>query len=64
MAALARQHNDANVLCLGAKVTPPEPAKKIVDAFLNAHFEGGRHERRIIKMENITSASRTQPEIR
>ena len=56
MAALARQHNDANVLCLGAKVTPPELAKKIVDAFLNAHFEGGRHERRINKMENTASS--------
>ncbi len=55
MAALARQHNNANVLCLGAKITPPDLAKKIVDAFLSAHFEGGRHERRIIKMENIAS---------
>ena len=55
MATLARQHNDANVICLGAKVTPPELAKKIVTAFLSAHFEGGRHERRINKMENIAS---------
>jgi len=50
-ASLARQHNDANVLCLGADHTPPDAAKKIVEAFLNAHFEGGRHERRVIKME-------------
>ena len=57
MALLARQHNNANVLCLGAKITPPDLAKKIVDAFLAAHFEGGRHERRIIKMENIASSS-------
>jgi glycine hydroxymethyltransferase len=57
MALLARKHNDANVLCLGAKITPPELAKRIVDAFLSAHFEGGRHERRINKMENIASAS-------
>ena len=56
MAALARQHNDANVLCLGARVTPPELAKRIVDTFLNSQFEGGRHERRIIKMENTASA--------
>jgi RpiB/LacA/LacB family sugar-phosphate isomerase len=55
MAGLARQHNNANVLCLGGKVTPPELAKKIVDSFLAAHFEGGRHERRLIKMESITS---------
>jgi RpiB/LacA/LacB family sugar-phosphate isomerase len=51
MAALARQHNNANVLCLGAINTPPETAKRIVDTFLSARFEGGRHERRIIKME-------------
>ena len=51
MAALAREHNNANVLCLGARVTPPDLAKKIVDAFLAAHFEGGRHERRVKKME-------------
>ncbi len=57
MATLSRQHNDANVLCLGAKITPPDLAKKIVDAFLNAHFEGGRHERRIIKMENIAASA-------
>jgi RpiB/LacA/LacB family sugar-phosphate isomerase len=56
MAGLARQHNNANVLCLGAKVTPPDLAKKIVDAFLAAHFEGGRHERRINKMENPTAS--------
>ena len=50
-AALTRQHNDANVLCLGAKNTPTDSAKEIVDAFLNARFEGGRHERRVHKME-------------
>ncbi|MDB6017842.1 MAG: glycine hydroxymethyltransferase [Pedosphaera sp.] len=55
MALLARQHNNANILCLGAKITPPDLAKKIVDAFLSAHFEGGRHERRVNKMENIAS---------
>ncbi len=58
MAALARQHNNANVLCLAAKFTPPEIAKKIVDAFLNAHFEGGRHERRLNKMENFVHSHR------
>jgi RpiB/LacA/LacB family sugar-phosphate isomerase len=50
-ATLARRHNDANVLCLAAKTTPLESAKAIVDAFLAAKFEGGRHERRIKKME-------------
>jgi RpiB/LacA/LacB family sugar-phosphate isomerase len=51
MAMLARQHNNANVLCLGATVTGPDHAKKIVEAFLAARFEGGRHERRVSKME-------------
>jgi len=50
-ASVARQHNDANVVCFGAKNTSPDHAKKIVEAFLNAHFEGGRHERRVSKME-------------
>ena len=56
MALTAHRHNNANILCLGGKVTTPETARKIVDAFLNAHFEGGRHERRINKMENIASS--------
>jgi glycine hydroxymethyltransferase len=50
-AARARQHNNANVLCLAGQTTPPEEAAKIVDAFLSARFDGGRHERRINKME-------------
>src|SRR5690606_1145002 len=54
MADLARRHNDANVLCIGGKITPPEQAKRILDAFLAAQFEGGRHERRVNKMENST----------
>jgi glycine hydroxymethyltransferase len=59
-AALSREHNNANVLCLGARNTSPEQAGKIVDAFLAAHFEGGRHERRVCKMEasEIPASSR------
>jgi len=50
IASLARQHNNANVLCLPARfITEPE-AKEIVNAFLSAHFEGGRHERRVEKI--------------
>jgi len=41
----------ANVLCLAGESTAPEEARRIVDAFLNAKFEGGRHERRVNKME-------------
>jgi glycine hydroxymethyltransferase len=50
-AARARQHNNANVLCLAGKATAPDEAARIVDAFLGARFEGGRHQRRINKME-------------
>jgi glycine hydroxymethyltransferase len=50
-AAVVRQHNDANILCLASKTTAPDLAKKIVDTFLSARFEGGRHERRVSKVE-------------
>ena len=50
-AAIMRQHNDANVICLSGKRTPLDLAKKIVDAFIAAKFEGGRHERRVLKMD-------------
>ena len=50
-ATLARQHNDANILCLAGKSLAPQEAISIVEAFLAAQFEGGRHERRINKME-------------
>ncbi len=55
MASLSRQHNNANVLCLGSKITSPEEAKRILGAFLAARFEGGRHERRVNKMETSTT---------
>ncbi len=51
LALLARRHNDANILCLGAKTTSPELAATIVRAFVSAAFEGGRHERRRDKLE-------------
>jgi ribose 5-phosphate isomerase B len=46
-AEAARRHNDANVLCLAARLTAPHLARALVDAFLAAPFEGGRHQRRI-----------------
>jgi len=49
-AKLSREHNNANVLALGARVTPPERALDIVRTFLKTAFEGGRHERRINKI--------------
>ena len=66
-AELARQHNNANVLCLGGRETSPEQARQIVDAFVNARFEGGRHERRVNKLEAVGAIdlrlSRVDPEI-
>lgn len=49
-AALARRHNDANVLCLGARVIGVETAKFCLGQFLGAEFEGGRHVKRVEKM--------------
>ena len=49
-AKFARRHNDANILCLGARMTGVELAKAIIEAFLTTGFEGGRHKRRIDKI--------------
>ncbi|MFZ9855336.1 MAG: ribose 5-phosphate isomerase B [Limisphaerales bacterium] len=53
MARLTRQHNDANVLCLGARNNSTAECIKILHAFLESRFEGGRHERRIKKIEDM-----------
>lgn len=50
LGALARQHNNANVLCLPARFISEETAFEIVDAFLTARFEGGRHQNRVDKI--------------
>ncbi len=51
MAALAREHNDANVLCLGSRLVDEVAAKKILWTFLETPFGGGRHGRRVEKIE-------------
>ena len=51
-AGLSRRHNDANVLCFGAKYVDLPTALACVEAFLAAGFEGGRHARRVDKMES------------
>ncbi|HOY28895.1 MAG TPA: ribose 5-phosphate isomerase B [Flavobacteriales bacterium] len=51
VAGLARAHNDANVLALPARFISDGEAERIVEAFLNATFEGGRHQRRVEKIE-------------
>jgi ribose 5-phosphate isomerase B len=50
LAALARQHNDANVLCLPARFISSADATQIVETFLKSNFEGGRHQRRVDKV--------------
>lgn len=50
LAALARQHNDANVLCVPARFVSTELGEKIVHIFLQSSFEGGRHARRVGKI--------------
>ena len=51
IAVLARQHNDANILSLPARFISLEEAKEIIDIFLSTDFEGGRHQRRIDKID-------------
>ena len=50
VAGLARQHNDANVLCLASRITPVADALRIFQTFAQTPFEGGRHQRRIEKL--------------
>jgi len=52
-ARLTRQHNNANIIAFGARVVTTEMAEKIVDEFLNAEFEGGRHQRRVDMISEI-----------
>ena len=50
LAKLARQHNNANILCIPARYVSVDEAKKITDAFINTDFEGGRHANRVDKI--------------
>jgi ribose 5-phosphate isomerase B len=52
-AGLCRAHNDANVLCLSGDTTPIKIMSKIVEVWLTTEFDGGRHERRVRKIEAI-----------
>lgn len=53
-AHLARQHNNANVLTIGERMTQWDVASQIIRAFLTTEFEGGRHQRRIDKIHSLT----------
>jgi ribose 5-phosphate isomerase B len=57
VAELARQHNDANVLVLPARFVSDDEALRILDAWLTTPFEGGRHERRVEKIERAAAAA-------
>jgi ribose 5-phosphate isomerase B len=50
-ARMLREHNDANVICMGERVLGPELAKTVLRAFTESSFEGGRHQRRVDKIE-------------
>jgi ribose 5-phosphate isomerase B len=57
-ARLAREHNDANLVCLGERITGPGAAEDIVTAFRNAHFAGGRHQRRVDQLSALDGQER------
>jgi ribose 5-phosphate isomerase B len=57
IAELARKHNDANVLVLPSRFLSPEDAEKILDVFLSTEFDGGRHVRRVEKIETVESSA-------
>ncbi len=50
---ISRQHNDANVLCLGARITKPKNALMMVETFLKTKFLGGRHSKRVNKLSEL-----------
>jgi ribose 5-phosphate isomerase B len=60
IARVSREHNDTNVLALGARLTAPELAAEIVQAWLDAAFEGGRHARRVDKLGRLDDARKEQ----
>jgi ribose 5-phosphate isomerase B len=56
-ASLARKHNDANAIALGARLIGSEMAKACVAAFLSTEFEGGRHKRRVDQLSHLLQES-------
>ena len=54
-AKLSRAHNNANVLAIGARITPWDVAEEIIKTFLTTNFEGGRHQRRVDKIHTLTN---------
>jgi RpiB/LacA/LacB family sugar-phosphate isomerase len=62
-AKTTRQHNNANVLVLGQNHVSPAQVGTIVEAFLNTQFEGGRHERRVEKLDHLGSSNAAHPSL-
>ena len=62
VAELAKSHNDANVLVLPARFLTDEDAKKILRVWLETPFQGGRHERRVVKIETPSREPRAESE--
>jgi ribose 5-phosphate isomerase B len=59
-AALAREHNDANVIAMGARLVGPDMARTCLETFLVAEFEGGRHAGRVEKLTNPPTTNRQE----
>ena len=53
-AEMAKKHNNANVLAMGGRITPFEDMKAIIDVWFASEFEGGRHQRRVDKIDSLT----------
>ena len=58
---MARRHNDANVLALAGRKVGAADARAIVDAFLGAEFEGGRHQRRVDQIARVEAGELPTP---
>ncbi len=60
-ARMSRAHNDANILCLGARVLGVDTALSAVDAFLGGRFEGGRHAARVAQISRLEAGTGVEP---
>jgi len=57
-ARMARAHNDAQIVCVGARVLAPAVALELIDVFLDEPFEGGRHARRVARIDAVANEER------
>ncbi len=60
IASMSRRHNNANVICFGARVIAPEYAEELLSIFLNTPFDGGRHQSRVDKMDHLLEEKQVQ----